>query len=176
MSAMITSKLKKTGIIFFFIFCIISVLSGYESGIKINNNFWMFFKEILVMMPFIFILIGLFEVWVKKETIENHLGEKSKRWYEGYLWAFLLSSLNIGGMLLAFPVAYSIYKKNARLSVVLTYLCASGLLRINMIIFEISFVGLKFTLIRVFTAIPLIILFSVLIEKNFKNYKLAVVK
>lgn len=161
------TKFKIILIVLFFAFCITSVLCEIESGIKINNNFWMFFKDILVMLPIIFIFIGLFEVWVKKETIESHLGENSKYFFEGYLWAFLLSTLNVGGMILAFPIGYSLYKKNAKLSVVLTYLGASGLVRINMLFFEISFIGLKFTLIRVLTAFPLIIISSLIIEKFF---------
>lgn len=167
------AKLKKIIIALFFVCCIVSVFFEIESGIQINNNFWMFFKEILVMLPIIFILIGLFEVWVKKETIESHLGENSKYFFEGYLWAFLLSTLNVAGMLLAFPVGYSLYKKNARLSVVLTYLGASGLVRINMLFFEISFIGIKFTLIRILTAFPLIIISSLIIEKFLiKNRKM----
>jgi len=160
-------KLRIILIALFAGFILISYLINYNAGINISLNFFSFFKEVIIVLPAIFIFIGLFDVWIKRATIESHLGIKSKFAAEGYFWAILLSTLNVGGMLLSFPMAYSLYKKNARLSVVLTYLCASGLLRINMIVFEITSLGLKFTIIRILTAIPLVIISSIIIEKKF---------
>ena len=52
---------------------------------------------------------------------------------------------------------------------VFTYLGASTVARIPMTLFEASFLGLKFTLIRMAAAIPLIVLTSIMIEKILKG-------
>ena len=123
----------------------------------------------MTFLPLVFILIGLFEVWVKQEVIEKHLGEKSR--FLGYFWALLLAGTAIGGLYVAFPVASSLYKKGARTSIIFTYIGAAAVCRVPMTLFEASYLGLKFTLIRLLLAIPLIIFSSILFEKYLKNIK-----
>jgi uncharacterized membrane protein YraQ (UPF0718 family) len=113
----------------------------------------------LKVLPCAFLLIGLFEVWVKKESIEKHLGKNSGM--RAYVWIILLSSTTVGGLYVAFPVAYSLFKKRAKLSVIFTYVGASAVCRIPMMIFEASFMGIKFTLIRLIVSIPLVVLSSI---------------
>ena len=105
--------------------------------------------------------IGLFEIWVKRETIERHFGERSG--IKGYLWGILLASTTVGGLYVAFPVAYSLYNKGAKLGVIFTYIGASAICRIPMTIFEASFLGVKFSAIRLLVAIPLVIITSMLL-------------
>jgi len=139
---------------------------------QIGHNFISFSIEILNILPCAFILIGLFEVWVKKENVEKHLGKNSGML--GYIWIILLAGTTVGGLYVAFPVAYSLFKKGAKLSVIFTYIGASAICRIPMIIFESSFMGIKFTLIRLIISIPLVILSSIwlgnYLEK--KNYRI----
>ena len=126
----------------------------------------------LKILPCAFILIGLFEVWVKKETVEKHFGEKSG--LRGYSWGILLASTTVGGLYVAFPVAYSLYSKGAKLGVIFAYVAASGICRVPMTIFEASFLGIKFTAIRLLVALPLVIVSSMLLGSYLKkrNYKL----
>ena len=126
----------------------------------------------LKILPCAFILIGLFEVWVKRGTVEKHLGKESG--IRGYLWGVLLAGTTVGGVYVAFPVAYSLYRKGARLSVIFTYIGASALCRIPMSIFEASFLGIKFTLIRLFVSLPLVIVSSMLLGKYLskRSYKI----
>lgn len=128
-----------------------------------GTNFLSYSKELILILPCAFILIGLFEVWVKQETIEKHMGTDSG--IKGYVWAILLSGTTIGGIIVSFPVAYSLQKKGAKLSVLFTYISASAIGRIPMTIFEASFLGLKFSLIRLLTALPLVIITSIFLEK-----------
>ncbi|WP_202707462.1 permease [Sporosalibacterium faouarense] len=121
----------------------------------------------LKVLLFAFILIGLFEVWVKKETVERYFGNASG--YKGYIWAIILSSTTVGGAYVAFPVAYSLYSKGAKLSIVLTYIGAAALTRIPMTIFEASFLGIKFSVIRLLVSIPLVILSSIVIGNSFEH-------
>ena len=78
----------------------------------------------------------------------------------------LLAGTTVGGLYVAFPVAHSLYKKGAGLSVIFTYIGAAAICRIPMTIFEASFLGIKFTLIRWLVSLPLIIVASMM----FGNY------
>ena len=117
----------------------------------------------LRIVPFAFILIGLFEVWVPKHVVERHLGEQAG--LRAHLWAILLAGTTVGGLYVSFPVAAALQKKGARLTFLFTYVGASGVCRIPMTLFEASFLGLPFTLIRYAVAIPLIILSSELLGR-----------
>ena len=152
------------------VFIVVSWLLGYHPGQEISRNFASFSLEMLKILPCAFILIGLFEVWVKKETVEKPLGERSG--IKGYLWAVLLSSSVVGGLYVAFPVAYSLYSKGAKLGVIFTYLGASAICRVPMGIFEASFLGIKFTTIRLLVSIPLVIISSMILGRYLakKNY------
>jgi uncharacterized membrane protein YraQ (UPF0718 family) len=160
----------------YFVFLVVAFLIGFNPGQEIGQNFLSFAISMLKILPGAFILIGLFEVWVKRETIERHLGEESG--FRGYLWAILLSSTTIGGLYLALPVAYALYSKGAKLSVIFTYLGAAAICRIPMAIFEASFLGIKFTAVRWLVSLPLVIVTSILLGNYLtrKGYKAPVGK
>ena len=150
-------------IIVYIIFIIITYMYSFTAGEKIRTNFFNFSKELLLVLPVVFILIGLFEVWVKRETIEKHLGENSN--WQAYLWVIILAMPIIGGIYAALPIALALYKKGAKLSVVITFLNATGSFRIPMTLFEASFLGIKFTIIRLLISLPVVIISSILLEK-----------
>jgi len=134
----------------------ISFLFDYELGVRAGREFGDVIIEMLKILPCAFILIALFEQWVKQETVIRHLGDNSG--VRGYLWALLLGSMIIGGLYVAFPLAYTLRKKGASLKVVFSFLGFAGVCRIPMTLFEISFLGLKFTLIRLAVAILLMLI------------------
>ncbi len=144
-----------------------SLLSGFKPGIEIAVTFKHFITDLVSVIPCIFILLGLFEVWVKRETVEKHLGEESSALC--YLWAILLAGTNVGGLYLAFPVAYTLFKKGAKLSVIFTYMGAAAVTRIPMTTFEMTFMGPKFSFVRLFVSLPLIIFSSIILETILKN-------
>jgi len=164
------------------VFLIVSWTSGFNPGKEISHNFASFSVDMFKILPCAFILIGLFEVWVKRETVEKHLGERAG--IRGYIWGVLLAGTTVGGLYVAFPVAYSLYSKGAKLSVIFTYLGAAAVIftylgaaalcRIPMIVFEASFVGIKFTIIRLLVSLPLVIITSMLLGNYLtkRNYKL----
>ena len=63
--------------ILFTVFVSISYIITYEDGEKTGLAFISVMWEMLKILPFAFILIGLFEAWIKKETVIKHLGEQS---------------------------------------------------------------------------------------------------
>ena len=157
----------------YFLFLIVSLIFGFNPGKEIGYNFVSFSVYMIQLLPCAFILIGLFEVWVKRETIERHFGEESG--IRGYIWAVLLAGTTVGGLYVAFPVAYSLYNKGAKLSVIFTYLGATAICRVPMAIFEASFLGIKFTAIRLLVSLPLVIVTSILLGDYLtkRNYKIA---
>lgn len=160
------------GLSCFALLLLISWIFGFEAGKEMSRTFVTFGTEMLKLLPFAFILIGLFQVWVKRETVEKHFGEKSG--IRGYLWGILLAGTSVGGVYVAFPIAYALYSKGAKLSVIFTYIGASAICRIPMTIFEASFLGIKFTAIRLLVSLPLIIVSSILLGDYLakRNYKI----
>ena len=154
------------------VFLIISWIFGFNPGKEISYNFASFSVDMFKILPCAFILIGLFEVWVKRETVGKHLGERSG--IRGYIWAVLLAGTTVGGLYVAFPVAYSLYSKGAKLSVIFTYLGAAAICRVPMTIFEASFMGIKFTAIKLLVSLPLVIVASMLLGNYLtkRNYKI----
>lgn len=158
--------------ILFTVFVSISYIINYEDGEKTGLAFISVMWEMLKILPLAFILIGLFEAWIKKETVIKHLGEQSG--IKGYFWVLLLAGFSVGGLFVAFPLADTLYKKGASLKVIFAYLGFAGTIRIPMTIFEISFLGLPFTVTRLVVTIPLFLLIGIVLGTILKkkNYKL----
>ena len=156
----------------YFLFVLISLIVGFGPGEKISQNFFSFSLNMLEILPCVFVLIGLFQVWVKREWIERHMGEESG--LMGYMWAVLLAGTTVGGLYIAFPIAYSLYSKGAKLGVIFAFIGASAICRIPMAIFEASFLGIKFTTIRLLVSIPLVVISSELLGRYLErsNYKI----
>jgi uncharacterized membrane protein YraQ (UPF0718 family) len=157
----------------YIVFIVVSLWLDYSPGEEIARNFASFSLEMLKIIPAAFILIGLFEVWVKRETVEKHLGEGSG--IQAYIWVVLLSGATVGGLYVAFPVAYSMYSKGARLSVIFTYIGAAAVCRIPMTIFEASFLGITFSAIRLTVSLALVIISALLLSNYLKksDYKIS---
>jgi len=166
------TKIKIVYISGYVLFLIVSFVFGFNSGKEIGYNFISFLVYMLKILPCAFILIGLFEVWIKKEVIDKHLGEESG--VRGYIWAMLLAGTIAGGLLVAFPIAYSMFNTGAKLSVIFTYMGAAAICRVPMTMFEASFMGVKFTAIRLLVSLTLVIITSVLVGKYLskRNYKI----
>jgi len=145
----------------YLVFITVSWIAGYSPGQEISRNLGSFALDLLKVLPGAFILIGLFEVWVRRETVEHHLGPESG--VRGYIWAVLLAGTTVGGLYVALPVAYSLFRKGAKLSVIFTYIGAAAICRVPMTVFEASFLGGKFTAIRLLVSLPLVIITSILL-------------
>lgn len=168
-----SSIVKLAGLVAYIVFLVVSLLLYYSPGEEIARNFASFSLDMLKILPGAFILIGLFDVWVKRETVEKHLGEGSG--IRGYVWVILLAGATVGGLYVAFPVAYSMYSKGARLSVIFTYVGAAAVCRIPMTIFEASFLGIRFSVIRLAVSLTLVIITAILFGNYLKkrNYKIS---
>ncbi|HEX16509.1 MAG TPA: hypothetical protein ENF44_05245 [Deltaproteobacteria bacterium] len=148
-------------------FLLWGLLKGIGLSADVAHNFWTFSAQMVKILPCAFVLIGLFEVWVKKEAVEKHLGRGAGPLC--YLWAVLLAATTVGGMYVAFPVAHSLYRKGAKLGVIFTYVGAAAICRIPMTVFEASFLGVKFTAVRFLVSLPLLVLASALLGRYLES-------
>jgi uncharacterized membrane protein YraQ (UPF0718 family) len=121
-------------------------------------------------IPFLFIIIGLFDVWFPKEIVEKHIGKESG--IKGIFLVILLAMLQAGPLYGAFPVAYILHKKGASVKNIFIYLGAFSSMKLPMLGIEIGYLGIKFTLLRTIISIPLFILIGYIMEKMLpKNFE-----
>ncbi len=144
-----------------------SLTMGFDLGIRVGDNFWIFAWDMLRILPPAFLLIGLFDVWASRKMIEKNFGNVSG--IKKYIWSVLLAATTVGGTFVAFPVANALYHKGAGYSAIFTYVTAASLVMIPMSIMEASILGIKFTLIRLGVSLPIVIISSMLLGAYFKR-------
>ena len=131
-----------------------------------KNAFSLTFDNILEMLgvvPPIFVMLGLLDVWLKRETMIKYMGKDSK--IVGVLLAFVMGTAAAGPLYAAFPVAALLLKKGAKLSNVLIFVGTWSTLKIPMLMFEVSSLGLEFTLVRMACSIVGVLLIAFVTEK-----------
>ena len=135
--------------IIFIILIIINIIMLFifpDTGRKSFSITGKNFLEMLEVIPPIFILLGLLDVWVKRETMIKYLGENSG--IVGILISFFLGSVAAGPLYAAFPVAGILLKKGSKITNVLIFIGAWSTMKIPLLLFESTSLGLKFTVIR----------------------------
>lgn len=153
-------------IIAFAVFAVFSYDVHYQPGISITeDNFWPFIKEMIFVLPVMFILVGLFDVWVSKERVQKHIGTSSG--IKGILLIMLLAFLQAGPLYAAFPVAYILWKKGTSARNIFIYLSAVSIAKIPMLAFEIGFLGIRFSLLRILISIPVFIIVGMMMGAYF---------
>jgi uncharacterized membrane protein YraQ (UPF0718 family) len=123
--------------------------------------------EMLSVIPPVFILLGLLDVWVERETMMKFMGDKSG--FLGVIIAFFLGSAAAGPLYAAFPIAGVLLKKGTKLSNVLIFIGAWSTTKIPMLLFEASAIGWKFMITRFIIDIPGIALIAYVTEKLLKQ-------
>lgn len=151
---------------FFIILLVINlvVLVIYPSiGQKSFSITWSNTIEMLSVIPPIFVLLGLLDVWVQRETMIKLMGEKSG--FVGVALAFFLGSAAAGPLYAAFPIAGVLLNKGSKFSNVLIFIGAWSTTKIPMLLFEASSMGWQFMITRFIINIPGIVLIALLTEK-----------
>ena len=140
-----------------------SWLLDWEPGKEIVREFGKFAGEIILTFPLVFTLIGLVDVWVPRKRVEEMLGDESG--LKGMLLVILLAFFNVGPLYAAFPIAVMLRRKGCSLRNIFVFLGAFAAMKIPMISFEIGFMGLKFSLLRLAFTLPVFIAVGILMEK-----------
>lgn len=102
--------------------------------------------DMLSVIPPIFVLLGLLDVWVKKETMVRFMGKGSG--LLGVLLAYFIGSASAGPLYGAFPVAGVLLNKGSKISNVFIMVGAWSTTKIPLLLFEASAMGLQFTVLR----------------------------
>lgn len=163
MRAVTLAKRFKFAIFFGFVIIALYFVDTTE-GIKAFNISLANTKEMLSLIPPVFVLMGLLDAWVPKETFIRYMGEASG--LKGVLTALFLGSAAAGPLYIAFPIAMLLIKKKARLAYVFFFLGVWSTTKIPLLLYEVSYMGARFTAIQISICIPLFLLFSLLIEKT----------
>jgi uncharacterized membrane protein YraQ (UPF0718 family) len=103
-------------------------------------------KTMLLVIPPIFVLLGLLDVWVPREKMIKFMGKGSG--IKGSVLAFLLGSFAAGPLYGALPVAAVLMKKGASFFNILIFIGAWSTTKIPMLLFEMSALGNRFALSR----------------------------
>lgn len=122
------------------------------------------FIEMISVIPPIFILLGLLDVWVDRATMMKYTGKGSG--LKGILIAFLLGSAAAGPLYAAFPIAGVMLKKGSSLFNVFIFIGAWSTTKIPMLTFEAASLGFTFTLTRLALSIIGILIIAAVTEKT----------
>lgn len=103
-------------------------------------------KTMLLVVPPIFLLLGLLDVWVPRETMIRFMGPDSG--IKGPIIAFALGSAAAGPLYGAFPVAAVLMKKGSSFTNILIFIGAWSTTKVPMFLFETQALGYRFALSR----------------------------
>ena len=132
---------------------------GWNITVKTGSSF----RELLSVLPPIFILLGLLEVWVPREVIIKNMGDHSG--FRGIFLSILLGAAAAGPLYVAFPVALTMLKKGARFGNIVTFLFSWSTLKLPLLLFEAASLGWHITIVRAAVNLPAIILMGYLVDR-----------
>ena len=148
-----------------------------DIGIKSINTIKNGSKEMLLILPPVFILLGLLDVWVPRETMIKFMGDKSG--VLGGILAFIIGSAAAGPLYVVFPIAAAFMKKDVKFSNILILIGAWSTTKIPMLLFEYSSLGPRFMFTRLALNIPVILIMTFVMdhmlgrEEKIKMYNMA---
>ncbi len=129
----------------------------------ITASSWEFFIEMIWILPAVMVLMGLFAVWISKETVVKYLGKTSG--IKGIFLAIFFGALPTGPLYVAFPVAAVLIKKGAKISNIIIFLSAWACIKIPQEMVELKFLGLEFMVLRLILTIIFVVIMGLSIEK-----------
>lgn len=127
-------------------------------AVKSIYNSAYYIKEMLMIMPVIFVLTALLDTWVPTETISRYLGKAAKS--KGTFVAFVIGSVSAGPIYAGFPFCYTLYRKGASIQNVVIMLSAWAVVKLPMLLNEAKFLGGTFMVLRWILTVMAILIFS----------------
>ncbi len=136
-------------------------------GIASVKNSFYYIKEMIMIMPVIFVLTALLDLWVPKEKIMKYLGKDAKA--KGVVLSLALGSISAGPIYAAFPLCVMLHKKGASVRNLVVILSAWAVIKVPMLLNELKFLGFKFMAVRWFLTVIAIVVFSWITAKIVKD-------
>ena len=123
---------------------------------------WGYFVQMMMILPAVMVMIGLFSVWVSEEMVIKYLGRTSG--VKGISLAILFGALPTGPLYLAFPLAAALLKKGASISNVIVFLSAWACIKLPQEMMELQFLGWKFMALRLVLTVVFVSIMGVSME------------
>jgi uncharacterized membrane protein YraQ (UPF0718 family) len=139
----------------------ILLIAAPDKGLLSLKNSMYYVKEMLMVMPAIFILTLIIDAWVPKELILKSLGEKSG--IKGGILSLAFGSLSAGPLYAAFPMCKMLLNKGASIANIVIILSSWAVIKVPMLANEAKFLGVKFMSMRwVLTVISIFVMAYIL--------------
>ncbi|MBE3089329.1 MAG: permease [Actinobacteria bacterium] len=122
------------------------LIINLKTGLRALNVIGFSFKEMALILPPLFILLGLLDVWVPKEKMMKYMGEGSG--IKGIILAIIIGSVAAGPLYAAFPVAAALMRKGVKFMNILIFIGAWSTTKVPMLLFEVSALGARFAMTR----------------------------
>jgi uncharacterized membrane protein YraQ (UPF0718 family) len=121
----------------------------------------------IMIMPVIFVLTALLDLWIPKENIMKYLGKDAGA--KGAILSLILGSISAGPIYAAFPLCVMLHKKGASIRNLVIILSAWAVIKIPMLLNEMKFLGFPFMTIRWVLTVVAIFIFSWITAKLVKD-------
>jgi len=126
-----------------------------------------YLKEMVQILPAVFVISGLITVWVPREVITKNFGKESG--IKGRLLSILIGSVSAGPIYAAFPVTFSLLSKGASISNMVIIISAWAVVKVPMLIVETKFLGFDFMALRTLLTVPAILVIGYITGKLVKR-------
>lgn len=123
-----------------------------------------FLADMFSILPAVMLLMGLFSVWVSRETVVKYLGKSAGA--KGMALAPFFGALPTGPLYIAFHLAAGLIQKGARISNIVIFLTAWACIKIPQELVELQFLGVRFMIARLGLTILAAILMGLIIERT----------
>ncbi|MBW2092936.1 MAG: permease [Deltaproteobacteria bacterium] len=117
----------------------------------------------IMILPAVMIIMGLFSVFVQKELVVTYLGRTSG--IKGILLAVFFGALPTGPLYIAFPLAVALRNKGASISNTVIFLSAWACIKIPQELVELQFLGIKFMAARLLLTVIFVALMGIFMER-----------
>ena len=129
----------------------------------VTSTVQQYFIEMMIILPAVMVIMGLFAVFISNETVVKHLGKTSG--IKGIALSILIGTLPTGPLYVAFPMAATLLKKGASVSNIIVFLSAWACIKIPQEMVEFQFLGIEFMALRLILTIIFVIIMGISIEK-----------
>ena len=143
---------------------VISFFWRQDIGVKAVNTILSSGKEMLLILPPVFIMLGLLDVWVPRDKMVKYMGEDSG--IVGALLSIIIGSAAAGPLYVVFPIAAAFMKKDVKFTNILLLIGAWSTTKIPMLMFELSALGSRFMLTRLAMNIPVILIITFAMNRS----------
>lgn len=150
-----------------FVVYIAVLIISPESALASLSNSLYYLKEMLIIMPVIFLLTVVIEALVPKDVIVRSFGEKSG--IRGNILALILGSISAGPVYAAFPVSKMLLAKGASIGNIVIVLSAWAVVKLPMLANEARFLGVNFMIVRWILTVAAIFIMAFIVGKTVRK-------